>query len=88
MGYIHSQSLLQPVSMSKLKEEQDERNSQFMTSIDELKQSLESFRENQASLIEEVNETQKSLCASLREELQSQTSKALEEQRQIFGKTS
>ncbi len=73
--------------MSKLREDQDVRNNQILARIEELQQSLDRFKEEQSSVIGEVNETQKSLCISLREELQSQISESLEEQRQIFGKS-
>ena len=72
--------------MSKLREDQDERNNQFLARIDELQQSLDKFKDDQALIICEVNETQKSLCVSFRDELQSQISESLEEQRELFGK--
>ena len=72
--------------MSKLREDQDERNNQFLARIDELQQSLDKFKDDQALIIGEVNETQKSFCVSLRDEFQSQISESLEEQREIFGK--
>ena len=72
--------------MSKLREDQDERNNQFLARIDELQQSLDKFKDDQALIIGDVNETQKSLCASLRDEFQSQISESLEEQREVFGK--
>ena len=71
--------------MSKLREDQDERNNQFLARIDELQQSLDKFKDDQALIICEVNETQKSLCVSFRDELQSQISESLEEQRELFG---
>ena len=73
--------------MSKLREDQDVRNNQILARIEELQQSFDRFKEEQSSVIGEVNETQKSLCISLRDELQSQISESLEEQRQIFGKS-
>ena len=72
--------------MSKLREDQDERNNQFLARIDELQQSLDKFKDDQALIIGEVNETQKSLCVSFRDELQSQISESLEEHRELFGK--
>ena len=71
--------------MSKLREDQDERNNQFLAKIDELQQSLDKFKDDQALIIGELNETQKSLCVSLRDEFQSQISKSLDEQREVFG---
>ena len=71
--------------MSKLREDQDERNNQFLARIDELQQSLDKFKDDQALILGEVNETQNSLCASLRDEIQSEISKSLDEQREVFG---
>ena len=71
--------------MSKLREDQDERNNQFLAKIDELQQSLDKFKDDQALIIGELNETQKSICVSLRDEFQSQISKSLDEQRELFG---
>ena len=71
--------------MSKLREDQDERNNQFLAKIDELQQSLDKFKDDQALVIGELNETQKSVCVSLRDEFQSQISKSLDEQREVFG---
>ena len=71
--------------MSKLREDQDERNNQFLAKIDELQQSLDKFKDDQALIIGELNETQKSVCVSLRDEFQSQISKSLDEQREVFG---
>ena len=71
--------------MSKLREDQDEQNNQFLAKIDELQQSLDKFKDDQALIIGELNETQKSLCVSLRYEFQSQISKSLDEQREVFG---
>ena len=74
------------IELSKLREDQNEQNSQFLAKIEELQQELASFKENQDSTIEELNETQKSVSIALREEFKSQISEALEEQRQTFGK--
>ena len=74
------------VELSKLREEQEERSNKILVRIDELEKSFVTYREEQSLQFEKIEESQTSICTSMRVEFQKNISEALEEQRQAFGR--